>query len=106
MKRLLAFLAAAGTLGISGNASAAAGDGLSLRNNVRNDPAVTRRHYALGRLRTVAPNTTSYHPISTLHSATAFDWSDAAVGFGSGIALIGLAGAVGRRVHPGARGVS
>lgn len=103
MKRLLAFLAVAGILGIGGNASATPGNRLSL-DNVRDDPAVIRRHEALSRLGSVAPNTTS-RPVSTLHDAAAFDWSDAAVGFGSGIALIGLAGALRRRAYRGARAV-
>jgi hypothetical protein len=104
MKLLLAFVAVAGTLGIGGNASATPGLRWSLLDNVRNDTAVIRRHEAFSRLGSGAPNTPS-RPVSTLHDAAAFDWSDAAVGFGSGIALIGLAGALRRRAYRGARAV-
>jgi hypothetical protein len=104
MKRLLAFLAVAGTLGLGGNASATPPNKLSPLDDVRNDQAVIRRHDALGRLGSVAPHTTSL-TVSTVHDAAAFDWSDAAVGFGSGIALIGFAGALGRRVYRRARAV-
>lgn len=100
IKRLLAFLAVAVTLGTGGNASATPGH----RSSHFDDPAVIRRHDALGRLGSVAPNTTS-RPLSTVHDAAAFDWSDAAVGFGSGIALIALAGAFRRRVYRGTRAV-
>lgn len=91
MKRMLALLAAVGTLAISGTSSADPGTRLPLLDRVTTDPAVTRRHEALARLEPA--------PVSRSDHSSSFDWGDGAIGFGLGSVLIGLANAARGRVH-------
>ena len=55
---------------------------------------ILRRHQALGRLPGVVPSTAAQSKLKG-NATGSFDWSDAAIGLGAGIALMGLGVALG-----------
>src|SRR5437870_7861300 len=60
--------------------------------------AILRRHQALGRLPGVVPSTAAQSKLKG-NTSGSFDWSDAAIGFGAGIALMGLGVALGSHLR-------